>query len=272
LSDDASQRRVAIIKVSRGSTNLSSDWDPSDATNGPKGHMYAGLETAVPQAIQALRDQGHSVEIRGMIWHQGESDGSSANQSTYDSYKANLTEFIQVVRQDLGYPNLPFIIGELESVSGTRVAVRTAQSDVAAAMNFVEFVPSSGLAVADGTHFTTESVIELGLRFAATMQSTVSNLPGDFNRDGVVNHGDFATWQALQGLKDARADADSDGDVDPVDLAVWQAAVPEPTAAITGFLAVLFGGAYCIFRNRFGRETSSKTSSIREICFDRSVR
>jgi len=251
VDNNTTERKVAIIKVSAGGTNLSSDWDPSDAINGPKGYMYSGFETAVPQAIQALQALGHSVEVRGMIWHQGESDGSSDSQATHDAYEANLTEFIQSVRQDLGYANLPFIIGELESVEGGREAVRTAQADVAAAMNFVEFVSSTGLAVADGTHFTTESVIELGQRFAATMQTTVSQVAGDFNRDGVVDLQDFQVWQAFEGSTlDARADGNNDGVVDDLDYAIWYSAVPEPEADTLAAIAVVVGGFFAWTQKR----------------------
>ena len=193
MADHTSGRRVAIIKVSHGGTNLRNDWDPSDEVNGPKGPMYRGFETAVPKAIKALQAQGHSVEIRGMIWHQGEGD-ESAGQAAYEE---NLTELIETVRQELGYPHLPFLIGELESFEGGREHVRTAQANVAAAMDFVEFVPSEGLAVfPDGTHFTTASQIEFGKRFAAKMQKTMSNVRGDYNRDGVVDDADHAVWKA----------------------------------------------------------------------------
>src|SRR5690606_28394287 len=33
-------RKVAIIKVTRGGTNLYSQWDPTDTPGDPKGHMY----------------------------------------------------------------------------------------------------------------------------------------------------------------------------------------------------------------------------------------
>jgi hypothetical protein len=176
LAQGASVRRTAIIKVSRGATNLATDWDPSDTVNGPKGFMYAGFESAVPQAIQALQALGHSVEVRGMIWHQVEGDGSGTSAATQAAYEANLTEFIQVVRQDLGYPNLPFLVGELESVDGGREAVRAAQASVAAAMDFVDFVPSTGLLVADGTHFTSASVVEFGQPIAVPCLGTISGL------------------------------------------------------------------------------------------------
>lgn len=241
MADNTASRRVAIIKVTRGSTSLENDWDPSSAVNGPQGHMYAGFENAVPQAIQALQAMGHSVEVRGMIWHQGEADSSASSSQ----YQANLTEFIQTVRQDLGYSTLPFLIGELESFAGTRdrTAVRNAQIAVASAMDFVEFVPSTGLPVqSDENHFTTAGVVELGQRFATTMQTTISSLPGDFNRDGVVDMDDFQVWSVYEGSTiDARADANSDGVVDDFDFQIWQAAVPEPSGSVLLCSALAFG-------------------------------
>ena len=223
MSEQTSDRQVAIIKVSRGGTNLHTQWDPSDTPDDPQGHMYAGFAQAVPLAIQALQAQGHSVEIRGMIWHQGESDGGGTSDATRVRYEENLTELIQFVRQDLGYPNLPFLIGELESVDGGREAVRSAQANVAAALDFVEFVPSAGLQVSDGTHFTSASVIEFGERFAAKMLQTTSQLPGDFNRDGRVDESDYQVWKAHFGSTTlAQADANNDGIVDSADYTVWR--------------------------------------------------
>lgn len=220
LAETSPDRRLAIVKVARGGTNLLSDWDPSAApVNGPKGYMYAGFETTIHEAIEALNALGHSVEVRGVLWHQGESDEGQGQAA----YEANLTELIRVVRDDLGYPNLPFVIGELESVDSGREGVRTAQANVAAAVRFAEFVPSTGLLLYDGAHFTAASQIELGQRFAATMQATVSTISGDYNRDGVVDAADHAVWRTHFGsVKDARADGNNDGKVDAADYTIWR--------------------------------------------------
>ena len=55
VAEGTTDRKVAILQVSRGNTSLASNWDPSDGFNGDKGFMYKGFETAVPQAIQAYR-------------------------------------------------------------------------------------------------------------------------------------------------------------------------------------------------------------------------
>lgn len=241
-------RRVAIIKVSRGGTNLDREWDPSNNVNGPKGYMYANFQTAVPAALQALKNMGHSVELRGMIWHQGESDFLSPEAPRYE---ANLKEFIEVVRQDLGYPNLPFLIGELSKVDtpSDYSTIRTAQANVSASgLKYVELVSSAGLAVnSDGTHFTTSAVVQLGERFATTMASTISTVPGDYNRDGTVDWNDYTVWKTNFGsTTDARADGNNDGKVDAADYTIWRRAlaVPEPSRLSLLAWAGLFGGAW----------------------------
>lgn len=210
-------RRVAIIKVSRGGESLSSSWDPSDEVNGPKGYLYHGFEEAYAQAIQDLKDQGHSVEVRGVLWHHGSADSAS-------SYEANLREFIDVIRNDVGQPNLPFLIGELAGDTENRLALRAIQANVAATTDFAGFVPSDGLVVAsDGIHFTAPGVIELGQRFAATMQTTMSRLAEDYNRDGIANAQDYDVWRSSMGsTTNAQSDANNDGVVDAADYVLWR--------------------------------------------------
>ena len=73
----------------------------------------------------------------------------------------------------------------------------------------------------------------------------VAALPGDFDKDGVVDGSDFLAWQANFGLAEgatqAQGDADGNGTVDGSDFLIWQAnfgseagagaaAVPEPAA------------------------------------------
>jgi iduronate 2-sulfatase len=253
MASGTSTRRVAIIKVSRGGESLSGAWDPSDGFNGDKGYLYKGLETAVAQAIQTLRDQGHLAEIRGVIWHHGSADSPS-------TYEGNLWEFIQVVRQAFG-DNLPFLIGELAGDTESRLALRAIQSNVAATTDFSGFIPSDGLGVqSDEIHFTASGNIDLGNRFATTMLSTISNLPGDFNRDGVVNNQDFDVWTELQGTNiDARADGNNDGVVDGLDLQIWQAAVPEPSSG-TIAAVLLLSGIACFGWRSLRRRQSARSN------------
>jgi hypothetical protein len=85
--------------------------------------------------------------------------------------------------------------------------------------------------------------------------------PGDFDKDGDVDGGDFVTWQTnfpkSSGATLSQGDADSDGDVDGADFVVWQtnfphtpgpAAVPEPSTLLLALLS--FSAAYYLSRRR----------------------
>jgi hypothetical protein len=84
--------------------------------------------------------------------------------------------------------------------------------------------------------------------------SELEPLPGDFNGDGVVDAADYTVWRdTLGSTTDLRADANLNGIVDSGDYQMWvanygttasagsgasSAAVPEPSSAILGFLAL----------------------------------
>lgn len=53
------------------------------------------------------------------------------------------------------------------------------------------------------------------------LSNPTNPLPGDFNRDGMVDTEDLARWQSAYGLNDL-ADADHDGDTDGSDFEIWQ--------------------------------------------------
>lgn len=79
-----------------------------------------------------------------------------------------------------------------------------------------------------------------------------STLPGDFDRSGEVDHGDFGLWKTQYGLVGpALADGNGDGRVDASDYAVWRhalgtsvegAPLPEPMAVSPVVTVFLFGG------------------------------
>jgi len=63
----------------------------------------------VAQSLKTLADRGDTYTVRGMIWHQGESDAGLPE----GEYQTLLTDFIAKVRAALGVPELPFGIGEV---------------------------------------------------------------------------------------------------------------------------------------------------------------
>jgi hypothetical protein len=161
---------IAIIKYTHGGTNLSSNWAAS-------GIQYTTFVSTVQTALAALTSAGHTYELRGMLWQQGESDTSG---SAADNYQANLTSLIARVRTDLnGGAAFPFVIGSLSDSQYSNITtvgsgpykVRQAQQAVAAAD------PAAGIVITDGyttrpgdaIHLDHAAQISLGQSFSTQM-------------------------------------------------------------------------------------------------------
>lgn len=160
LADRLPGKRVALIKFAEGGTSLQKDWNPE-----VKDRLYDAFRAFTAKSLKDLKDRGHTYAVRGMIWHQGESD---AGLST-EEYQKLLAAFIARCRTDWAVPELPFGIGAVYD-NGQRDTIRAAQKATATAIKGAFFVSAEGLKTSDkGTHFDAASQIELGQRFAAGM-------------------------------------------------------------------------------------------------------
>lgn len=164
VADHLKGKKVALIKFAEGGTSLSKDWNPE-----VKDRLYPAFLDFTRKSLKELKDKGHTYSVRGMIWHQGESDASL----TAAEYEKALTAFITRVRSDLEVPDLPFGVGEVFD-NGKRDAVRAAQKATAENVKGVFFVSAEKLKTFDGgTHFDAASQIELGERFGAGMAKAI---------------------------------------------------------------------------------------------------
>jgi len=113
--------------------------------------------------------------LKGVLWHQGESDSTPALAKTYGE---RLDQMIRDLRADLDSPNLPFVAGQLGEFLYTRGSNNVAEvrlvNDTLARL--AERVPHTGCASSAGLnhkgdqlHFDTASQRELGRRYAGEM-------------------------------------------------------------------------------------------------------
>ena len=159
VADANPTRHLALIKVTKSGVNLNSNWNPSG------GYMYRTFTNTVRNALAALANAGATYTLRGMIWHQGESDTSGSAEANYET---NMTRLIASVRRDVGVTNLPFVVGEI--ATNKSEIVRTAEYDLSQTIPYVGFASSDGLQTYEGTHFIAPDVLELGRRFAAGLE------------------------------------------------------------------------------------------------------
>jgi hypothetical protein len=148
---------IGLIPCAVGGTRLD-QWSRGGA-------LY---ETAVARA-RLGRQAG---ELKGVLWHQGESDSTKKLAPTYGT---RLSAFISDLRRDLEHPGLPFVAGELghfrQEKNASTSEINRQLAQVAADTRLLRVVSAAGLRdVGDQTHFDSDSLREFGRRYAAEMQ------------------------------------------------------------------------------------------------------
>lgn len=127
-------------------------------------------ETAVARARAAAA----SGVLKGVLWHQGESDSVNAELST--SYGRRLGAMFADLRRDLAAPDVPIVVGELgpfltRAPSFSRFRVVNEQLHRVAA-DVPHVACASAVDLVDGgddVHFSGESLRRFGVRYALHM-------------------------------------------------------------------------------------------------------
>lgn len=140
---------VGVISNARGGTSIA-EWQKGAGTG-----LY---EEAVRRTKEAMK----TGTLKGIIWHQGESD-----QSKVGTYMSSLQTLVANLRTDLGDAtnSVPFIAGQL---------LPTKSADFNALITTIpQHIPNSGwvssagtASIGDGTHFDAASQRLLGQRYA----------------------------------------------------------------------------------------------------------
>jgi carbohydrate esterase-like sialic acid-specific acetylesterase len=156
---------VGLIPAAVGGSPIST-WEPGKLYEETHSHPY---DDAISRARHAL-ERG---TLRGILWHQGESDRAP---DLAPKYGAALTALIERFRRELHAPEVPFLIGQLGQFPAAGAwdeptrSVDRAQREVAARVPNSAFVPSDGLtSKPDHLHFDARSMRELGKRYAAAL-------------------------------------------------------------------------------------------------------
>ncbi|MHC4252325.1 MAG: sialate O-acetylesterase [Planctomycetota bacterium] len=127
--------------------------------------------------------------LKGVLWHQGESDCFKDDRP--DTYEGKLHRLIADVREDLGMPVLPFVVGDLGQLFGIgaddpdpepeRVAginkVRNALKSVPDKVKNTTCVSTVGLTYVDApkcTHFDRASYVVMGKRYCEAYEKLAS--------------------------------------------------------------------------------------------------
>ncbi len=132
-------------------------------TSGQKYFDNYPYDFAIERAKIAMR---HG-ELKGILWHQGESDNTPEKAAVYlEKLKALVTN----LRRDLNAPNLPFVAGEIgyfnkENNINAIINQLPAEEENTAVVSAADLSDKG-----DQLHFNTASARELGKRYALAMK------------------------------------------------------------------------------------------------------
>ena len=111
--------------------------------------------------------------LKGILWHQGESDCSPEKTV---SYSGKLQKLVQALRRELQSPYLPFIAGEIPEFRDSCSPLNKVFHEAIKNVSDYAVVSGSGLtAMPDGIHLDARSARKLGKRYAAEMKILQKN-------------------------------------------------------------------------------------------------
>jgi acetyl esterase/lipase len=154
---------IGLIPCAVGGSPLSS-WQPKAEDPATKTTPY---DTAIRRAKIAMQDG----TMKGILWHQGESD---SNEKLAPKYGDRLEQTLGRLRDDLGNSDLCMVVGELGAHTLAKnewaKVVNTELRYFGRRFDHVASVSADGLKdKGDQTHFDSASAREFGRRYAAAM-------------------------------------------------------------------------------------------------------
>jgi hypothetical protein len=185
LAEENPTQEYLFVKTAQGGTALYGAWNPewtaekamAVEAEGFKRNLklYNLHQSHIKQSLQLLTDAGKSYKIIGMCWMQGEND--AAKEVSARAYGENLVKLIKGYRKVFNLPNMPFVLGQINSTYGRfpegPEMVRKAMLKVADGDSKVSCIKTSTDTswsdypkYSDNVHYNTEGQSRLGRDFA----------------------------------------------------------------------------------------------------------
>ena len=162
---------VGLIPCAVGGSPISS-WEPGGYHPSTKTHPY---DAAIERTHLAMK----TGTLKGVLWHQGESDCKAELAVVY---KEKLHSLIRRFRKNFNAPGLPFIAGQMGQFkerpwNADKHQINTIHKTLPSEVSLTGFVNSNGLThKGDKIHFDSESYRELGRRYHAAFEAIQSRV------------------------------------------------------------------------------------------------
>ncbi len=161
VAESSSDVMVGLIPCAAGGSPIST-WEPGGYHGQTKSHPW---DDAVKRAKWAMKEG----VLKGILWHQGESDSRTGPAEVYEK---KLHDLISRFRKELNAPEVPFMAGQMGQFaerpwSDAKKLVDAAHRTLPDKVKNTAFIPSDGLGhKGDKVHFSAPAFRELGERYA----------------------------------------------------------------------------------------------------------
>mgnify|MGYP003655814910 CR=1 FL=1 len=123
--------------------------------------------------IRRTKKAMESGTLKGILWHQGESDSNS--EESVDGYRQKFEAMLDALKTDLGIESIPIVMGEIGYFFYPKATyaeeMNSVINQISNSSACIQLVSSEGLThKGDSTHFDSNSYHLLGVRYAAKMQ------------------------------------------------------------------------------------------------------
>ena len=155
---------IGLIPCAVGGSPIET-WQPTKYYEATKSHPYDDALKRTQLAMQ-------KGKLKGILWHQGESDSDSIKAQVYGE---KLVLLVKKFRKDLKKKRLPFVAGTIAEFYIKKhpyaIIVNEGIEQLPQKVKKTAVVKASGLIhKGDDTHFDSPSARELGRRYAAVFQ------------------------------------------------------------------------------------------------------
>ncbi len=156
--------RIGLIPAAVGGSSIRA-WVPGGVHEQTNSRPW---DDALSRTFRVLAYQGG--ELKGVIWHQGESDQADFA----DQYEDALVDLVERFRREFRDPDLPFVAGQLAEFyvadHPNAAKVNAAVARLPGRLAHAAFVTAEGFEhKGDDVHLDSRSARELGERYAAAM-------------------------------------------------------------------------------------------------------
>ncbi|MEB2784931.1 sialate O-acetylesterase [Algoriphagus persicinus] len=161
--------RIGLIPTAVGGSSIN-HWFADSLFQQTNTYPYDDMIKRTKKAME-------SGTLKGILWHQGESDSNTENDLS--EYTQRFEAMQDSLRADLGIESIPIVMGEIGYFFYPKAPFAKEMngviSQIAGSDDCIELVTAEGLThKGDSTHFDSDSYHALGKRYAAKMQEIQS--------------------------------------------------------------------------------------------------